>query len=155
MIADPPLLLTLAESATCVWPAVTVGLPGAAGGDPTVTVSDCCDTAPLPMVLTARTLKLYVPLVRPVTVWEALLGQVLSLDVTQMSVQSPSFCWYSHSVIGDPPLPRDVQVSVTDLSLSVAVGLAGLEGVVNTSVLKLLMANGTPLHALLVNAWAW
>ena len=64
--------------------------------------------------------------------WLVTLGQLLSDDVTQMSVQvpqvPPSSLRYCHLVISAPPLPPEVQPRVTEASPPETVTLVGLSG---------------------------
>ena len=62
-----------------------------------------------------------------------MLGQSASLAVAQTPVQEPqslepSFCWYSHSVMAEPPSPLEVHVSVTCPSPASTAGLPGAGG---------------------------
>ena len=85
MISDPPSLNGAVHvNATCVLPAVPatdVGAPGTVRG---VTADDAVETVPVPATLTALTRNVYaVPLVRPVTVAEAV-ADVPSANVVQI-----------------------------------------------------------------------
>ena len=79
MIADPPLLTGAVQvKETCVLPAVPateVGAPGTVRG---VTAAETVDVAPVPAVFVALTRNVYeVPLVKPVTVSEAVVRTVV------------------------------------------------------------------------------
>ena len=140
VIAEPPLPPEVQPKVTEASPPETVTLVGF-GGEPTsVTEADSSDSAPSSTAFTARTLNLYVvPLFRLETVWLVLLGQLLSVDVSQMSVQvlsqsSPAFLRNCHLVICEPPSPPEAQPRVAEASPPVTVTLVGLGGLTATGV---------------------
>src|SRR6476469_2949639 len=130
------------------------GLPGTVAG---VTVLELADAAPVPLALTACTLKLYaVPLVRPET---SALG-VLPETVSVLTVVPPIRTCTSQPVTGDPPSLPGVQLRLTLVlprtavtavgALGTPTGVTALDGAESRPAPKRLLARTWKVYGLLV-----